>query len=414
LVLNVTEATTQAKPPESPKKKSPAIAVLFSLVLILLVVAAGFGGYLLWTKQQSYEATVSALKKDLNQSDESIRQLKQASSALSAQQERVTQVLSETSSQTQARISALTQQLDAIKGSSRKDWLLAEAEYLLRIANQRLLIESDPQASESLLAAADKVLNEIGDPGLMPVRMAIAEEIYSLQGSALNQVESLYSKLSALSNAAYSLELSYQGRTPNNDSTSAGSRTEVATNTSNEQSEKGPIARFLHKLVHAFSNAVRIQRKEQVIEAPPTPDFAEYLKQNLALQLEQIKLSLIKQHGARYVQELEETIAWAKQNLPSDNAQAQQIIDQLEKLSRQTLNWQKPDISHSLMLLQARIEEMYRRHTLSKHAADDALDTPLGSSSGSSSDNSSSAGSSSSSLSPSGSSPVIAPEESAQ
>ncbi len=321
---------------------------------------------MLWTKLQSHQTELVTLQKDLSTSHADIRQLQQSNESLVSQQKLFTQAVTDTSSQAQGKLAALTEQLDAIKGSSRKDWLLAEVEYLLRIANQRLLIESDPQASESLLLAADKVLNEIADPSLMPVRMAIAEELFALQSSALKQVDTLYSQLSALSNAVHSLELSYQGDRQDQSKLQENASTEATPSTEIAPSEKGPVARFLQKLSDAFSNAVRIQHSDHVIEAPPTPDFSEYLKQNLALQLEQVKLSLIKQNGVRYNQELDDTLQWARQSLPSNNSQAQHLISKLEELSNHTLNWTKPDISKSLSLLQTRIEEMYRRHELNK------------------------------------------------
>ena len=48
-------------------------------------------------------------------------------------------------SQVDQRINAQQQRLINLSTTSREDWLLAEAEYLLRLANQRVLIEREPR-----------------------------------------------------------------------------------------------------------------------------------------------------------------------------------------------------------------------------------------------------------------------------
>ena len=46
---------------------------------------------------------------------------------------------------------------------SEREWKLAEVEYLLRIANHRILMERDVVAARDLLSAADAVLNDLDD-----------------------------------------------------------------------------------------------------------------------------------------------------------------------------------------------------------------------------------------------------------
>src|SRR5690554_6547046 len=80
---------------------------------------------------------------------------------------------------------------------TRTDWLLAEAEYLLRIANQRLLIEKDIKGALSALESADEVLSESDDIGVFPVRQQLAREVLSLRGIQGVDRTGMYLKLDA-------------------------------------------------------------------------------------------------------------------------------------------------------------------------------------------------------------------------
>src|SRR5690606_40762579 len=53
---------------------------------------------------------------------------------------------------------------------TRTDWLLAEAEYLLRVGNPRLMIEKDIRGTISALESAVKILEESDDIGVSLVR----------------------------------------------------------------------------------------------------------------------------------------------------------------------------------------------------------------------------------------------------
>lgn len=53
-------------------------------------------------------------------------------------------------------------------GESRKEWRLAEAEHLLRLATLRLSALQDITSAKALVEGADEILREQSDPGLSP------------------------------------------------------------------------------------------------------------------------------------------------------------------------------------------------------------------------------------------------------
>src|SRR5690606_21247593 len=96
------------------------------------------------------------------------------------------------------RIEAQHKRLQGLSSTSREDWLLAEAEYLLRLANQRVLIEHSPSSADGLLTQADEILKNLDDPDLFSLRQAIAKDLASLRLIKEVDHEGLYFSIKAL------------------------------------------------------------------------------------------------------------------------------------------------------------------------------------------------------------------------
>ena len=87
----------------------------------------------------------------------------------------------------------------------RDQWLIAELEYLVRLANQRLLTERRPQGALALLELADKLLNSLDAAGVLAVRGVLASDITALRLTELVDREGIYSRLGALTPVVLSL-----------------------------------------------------------------------------------------------------------------------------------------------------------------------------------------------------------------
>src|SRR5690606_35948157 len=103
------------------------------VVLVMGVIAgASFYG---WKQWQALQAGIEALTKSV--------------AAMEREQDYREQAL-------QARIDKLVDELARLRVVDRSDWLLAEAEYLLRLANQHAILGQDAPAAAALLTQADK------------------------------------------------------------------------------------------------------------------------------------------------------------------------------------------------------------------------------------------------------------------
>jgi uroporphyrin-3 C-methyltransferase len=191
---------------EQPAAKQPAAAAprrggALALVALLLAVGVACAGYY-WTRFVA-EPGVSALRaqlddvraerdelsKRLTATDERVRQL---AAAQSAAQTSVDELRNTTGALTQS-----VKSLAAHGGDKTLDWVLAECEYLILAASQRLALEQDVATARAALMAGDERLHGIDHPAVGPVREQLARDIQALAAVAEPDIQGLSLKFAA-------------------------------------------------------------------------------------------------------------------------------------------------------------------------------------------------------------------------
>ena len=121
--------------PAKPRKSTSSIAAIITLIFFVVIGTAG-GLYLLWEEQQQ-----TSIKQQLSAQniDQQITTLKQQQLDISRKNE---QQINEIHTYQENLRNNLTN-LIRNKQHLRNDWLIAEAEYLVQLANHRLLLEKD-------------------------------------------------------------------------------------------------------------------------------------------------------------------------------------------------------------------------------------------------------------------------------
>lgn len=137
-------------------------AGLITLIFFILIGAGG-GLYLLWEEQQKnvFKQLISA--QNFEQQVTNIKQ--QQAEFIEKNEEQITEIHS-----FQENLRNNLTNLIRNKQHLRNDWLMAEAEYLVQLANHRLLLEKDVATAAVALKAADARLAEVADPALLHVR----------------------------------------------------------------------------------------------------------------------------------------------------------------------------------------------------------------------------------------------------
>jgi len=81
----------------------------------------------------------------------------------------------------------ISQQAIEIVNRSQRDWALAEIDYLLRIAHQRIAVARDIKGAIAALKGADSRIEQLGDLNLFNIRKQLAIDIASL--SAIHRAD---------------------------------------------------------------------------------------------------------------------------------------------------------------------------------------------------------------------------------
>jgi uncharacterized protein HemX len=345
------------------KKTSKSRSGLWFNIIILLVVlglaAAGF--YSLQSLQNQQKDLGGGIKAEVR--DEMLKQLSGYQSQLTAIQSQVAHTAEKIDSKDEHFAKALEtiaktdhEQIDSARkelsesvakidqqlSKTRGYWLLADAEYLLSVANERLNLIGDVHTTIEALEAADERLKESGDAGVIRVREKIAEEIATLKTVSLPDIVGTYMAIQSLQEHVDKLNtlLPFAGKTP---TTSEKSSEQTETVTENK----------------GLFDMLGVKHSEQNINAIITPEQAIFIREQLRVKLEMVKIALSQHNEELYQSTLKDTKNWLEHNFAKDKV-SQQFGEQLEKFASMKLRSQFPDINQSLKLLsdisKARIE----------------------------------------------------------
>lgn len=194
--------------PSSSSKPLVWLLVLFNLGFLAAISYAGFLGWQHWQQfltnqeQQSVQLKQSLQEQFSGQFD---RALQQQQSDISSRMKQQSESVNQTLAQYQSSLNSLNQQVQQVSGLKTGEWLLAEADYLVRMAGRKLWLEKDNATAISLLRDADRRLAEANDPELLMVRQALAKDVEALRSlqvvsatdSAI-RLQALYSRVAEL------------------------------------------------------------------------------------------------------------------------------------------------------------------------------------------------------------------------
>jgi uncharacterized protein HemX len=239
------------------------------------------------------------------------------------------------------RMSNLENAIAALQGASagaRDTWLLAEAEYYMQIANAQLQLGNNPQLAMLALEMADERVVQMANPALTDVRRALAGELAALEAMEKPDLEGATLTLASLARVVDSLPL----RAASGRSGEAGDAPEE---------EQGAAARAWSSVKDAMSGLVRVTPPDEETRALLTPDAAQLIRSNLALQLQAARLALVRGEQAIFEQSLEDANALLVEYFDVDSAQVASVRDTIAEIGDSMVAVKAPDISESLRLI---------------------------------------------------------------
>ena len=172
------------------QKKSSGNGLLWFVVIILFLLVLGMAGAGYWYYMQQQSASKETVTAQQNNASQ-LNAIERERADILASIENVTrtnQALESTVAEHKSQNEQLAlqaestlQQLNNMEGRRPADWLIAEADYLVRMAGRKLWLENDVRTAILLLVNADKRLKSLADPSVLPVRATLAEDIQTLQ-----------------------------------------------------------------------------------------------------------------------------------------------------------------------------------------------------------------------------------------
>ena len=110
-------------------------------------------------------------------------------------------------SQQQKSIQSLQLAVADVKGRRPNDWLLAEADYLVKLAGRKLFLEHDAVSATKLMESADQRIAALNDPSLVSLRQSITNDITKLRTIPLIDRDGLVLRITSLQQQVDTLPL---------------------------------------------------------------------------------------------------------------------------------------------------------------------------------------------------------------
>jgi uroporphyrin-3 C-methyltransferase len=334
-----------AKTPQV-KRGFPFFGV-FNLLLIIGLMAAAF---YYWQMQQKNESEKRGLLLELRTQIDKKANLEQVQTRVKKQVNEQFSLLESGIGNSETRIDELQKQQQELKDSTEKlfdlygrsdsDWQLSEVVYLLRIAQHKLALENDFEGAALTLQAASDKIAVTADPGLLPVRVLISEEVANLKTRARPDLVGMTLLLSQLSQQILAIKPGYQAGIKAINTQMVP--TELGLSDSVDATIKQKITAFITSLV-----TIKRSTAEPINTAVLTVNIQEIMESNLKLT----RWTVLERNDFQYRQLMAENIRLFKQYYDLDDAANNDFYAQLLQLQKSVIKPSKPAINGSLQLL---------------------------------------------------------------
>jgi uroporphyrin-3 C-methyltransferase len=221
---------------------------------------------------------------------------------------------------------------------------LAEAEYLVLAAGQRLALEYDVESALAALASADARLQTMNHPDLIGIRERLAADISALRGVELPDTVGLAVFLADIEATADTLP----GRTR-----VTGTPVELAPASAVPEAERqgwrGALAAFWQDLI----GLVQVRDAELPDDVLFRPEQRDRLREALRLELASARLAVLRRDTENLRASVRLLTDWLERFYDVDAAAVRGLLDRLRGLAGLELRPVLPEVSASLDAIRA-------------------------------------------------------------
>lgn len=344
--LDNTPAQDKPPQPNSQGKKLASVALL-----LVLALGAGFA-YVHQQQKSEFNNQLQAVRAELKQTRDALNaQLEQTVSKATSQATEITHRAETVLEQQQKSIESLQLAVADIKGRRPNDWLLAEADYLVKLAGRKLFLEHDVETATQLMESADQRIAALNDPSLTALRKAMANDITTLKNIPLIDRDGLVLRLISLQQQIDSLPLANAILPADQPQTSQA----VSENIDDWQTN-------LKNSLKAFAdNFITFRSRDGNVIPLLSPTQHFYLRENLQAKLETAIKGVYTEQQTLYRTALDTAAQWSTSFFNPDDKAVQSFNAALAQLAQQQVQVEYPVKLQAQQQLADVINERLRR-----------------------------------------------------
>jgi len=334
------------------KRNTSNLWIVFNLVIFIALCLLGYMGY---SQFQLTSKRIIALESAQTITEEQSHNIKaQLSENLNKAISQVDERFAQSEVSTQKIIANLSKQLAVtdrkvllFAGRHRSDWLLAEADYLTRIANNRLIHERDPETALALLLSAEERIVLMDDPGLISIREALSKDIAALRLAKHDDVAAIAIRITGLLSQITGLSLQRFNLPEDIDQ-----GPEASFDTSDKTWQQGLQDTIKELSVKWFD----FKKHDQQVK-PMMSDASELVvKNNMSLMLQTAQFATLKQHQELYINSIDQLLKWLDDYYDQDDSKVINFKQELTNLKAMTVFSDLPSVIESSVLINREVQ----------------------------------------------------------
>jgi uroporphyrin-3 C-methyltransferase len=353
---------TEPSKGEFEEKQGKRGVKLGTVAIVLSLIFGGGLTYKMLEQQSEYQTQIAQLQNQLEQAQSAMKQeLSQVKQETIEKATTVTHKAEVVLGQQQKSIESLQLAVADVKGRRPNDWLLAEADYLVKLAGRKLFLEHDVESATQLMESADQRIAALNDPSLVGLRKAMANDITKLRVVPLVDSDGLVLRLTALQQQVDKLPLA-NALLPE---AAAVEKQEVSEDIANWQDN------LMTSLKDFSENFITFRTRDGNVIPLLSPQQHFYLKENIKAKLETAIKAVYQEQGEIYTTSLETADKWAMAFFNQDDNSVKEFNKTLSQLSKQNIQVEYPAKLESQNQLSDVIRERLRREVTTMTGTED-------------------------------------------
>ncbi|MFA0182792.1 uroporphyrinogen-III C-methyltransferase [Vibrio cyclitrophicus] len=337
---------------EKAEKQGKRGVKLGAIAIAISIIFSGGIAFQMQQKSAEYSAEIAALQVELKNTQSAVNKdlqtIKQETIQEASHAVEKTQVVQ---SQQQKSIQSLQLAVADVKGRRPNDWLLAEADYLVKLAGRKLFLEHDAVSATKLMESADQRIAALNDPSLVSLRQSMTNDITKLRTIPLIDRDALVLRITSLQQQVDHLPLA-NAILP-----------EAAV--VEKKAVSGDINDWQNNLMTSMKdfseNFITFRSRDGEVIPLLSPEQHFYLRENIKGKLETAIRAVYKEQGDVYNAALKTANEWSTAYLNQDNQSVIEFEKAIKQLSEQNISVKYPVKLESQNELSDVIRERLRR-----------------------------------------------------